>query len=441
MLFFEEGILCQWSNGQCIDFGLMSSGNQQSFCSEFSDYPCATCLGNAYNCRYCDSSCGDASAVNCNDKCPLEYDAAYCESLQNCQLCETVSGCGWETNRCVQVSSPQNSSKCHVNATCDAVSSCGDCSSRRNCMWCQNLDKCIATNSYVLQFPYGQCIEWVRSRSCPAYHCSAHQTCIACQNHTQCGWCDDGSMTGKGKCVEGGGSSPLNTSSGNEFCSAESWYFVDCPSCQCNGHSTCNGSFHCINCKDNTAGEQCEKCADGFFGNSLNGGNCSKCECGKKALNCNPSTGFCFCSTKGEIGMTCEKCDIQNGYFGNASANGTCFYNVQENYIFTFTLTPPGDEYVTAINFQNRPGTNDDVDVSVKCDQACDVRLAVLLNITGAEVVAFFASNVTSLDHTLQTNIYKFQELNAVIRIYVSNFTVPFEVKVSVTLVQINYLL
>ena len=47
--------------------------------------------------------------------------------------------------------------------------------------------------------------------------------------------------------------------------------------CQCNGHSKCDGMNQCLNCTDNTAGDHCERCADGYYGDTTNGGSC-QCE-------------------------------------------------------------------------------------------------------------------------------------------------------------------
>ena len=422
--------MCQW-DGNCLSANeLQSSVDREAFCKALSGVPCETCLNTPYNCLYCGSKCG-VDVQSCNATCPVPR-LTLCASLYDCQLCESVPYCEWDSSvtRCVETTSLRNSSVCNANATCDTASSCGECGRKTNCMWCQNLDKCIATNSYVLQFPYGQCIEWVRAQNCPDYACSSHQTCAACHNHTECGWCDDGSMTGKGSCVEGGGSGPRNSTSSGDTCPDNNWFFTSCPPCQCNGHSVCDSNNECIDCEDNTTGEQCQRCADGFFGNPLNGGNCTECQCGEKADNCDFTTGSCFCSTKGEIGMTCEECDNNNGYFGDAEGNGTCYYNIQENYIFTFTLTTPGDEHVTAINFQNRPSATDDVDLSLSCDHPSSVKLGVLLP-SGVEVTVLQVHNVTSLSYNFDSDLYNFGESNATIRIYVANFTVPFEVKVS----------
>jgi len=45
-----------------------------------------------------------------------------------------------------------------------------------------------------------------------------------------CGWCDDGSGTGLGKCLQGGKDGPF-PGSGNptDSCSKPNWNFIDCP--------------------------------------------------------------------------------------------------------------------------------------------------------------------------------------------------------------------
>ena len=45
-----------------------------------------------------------------------------------------------------------------------------------------------------------------------------------------CGWCDDGSGTGLGKCMQGGNDGPF-PGSGNstDSCSKPNWNFIGCP--------------------------------------------------------------------------------------------------------------------------------------------------------------------------------------------------------------------
>lgn len=52
--------------------------------------------------------------------------------------------------------------------------------------------------------------------------------------------------------------------------------------CKCYGHSQlCDGTGGCRNCSDNTAGRQCERCAEGFYGDAKKGtkDDCKACKC------------------------------------------------------------------------------------------------------------------------------------------------------------------
>ncbi|XP_013365627.1 PREDICTED: laminin subunit alpha-3-like [Chinchilla lanigera] len=53
-----------------------------------------------------------------------------------------------------------------------------------------------------------------------------------------------------------------------------------CVPCNCHGHSNrCQDrSGICINCQHNTAGEHCERCKEGHYGNAARG-SCSVCPC------------------------------------------------------------------------------------------------------------------------------------------------------------------
>ena len=50
--------------------------------------------------------------------------------------------------------------------------------------------------------------------------------------HPACGWCDDGSSTGLGTCMDGGKRGPVEWSTSlndSLTCSSNLWYFTDCP--------------------------------------------------------------------------------------------------------------------------------------------------------------------------------------------------------------------
>ncbi|XP_038186225.1 laminin subunit alpha-3 isoform X2 [Arvicola amphibius] len=101
-----------------------------------------------------------------------------------------------------------------------------------------------------------------------------------------------------------------------------------CVPCNCNGHSNrCqDGSGKCINCQHNTAGDHCEHCKDGHYGNAIRG-SCRVCPCphtNSFATGCTVDGGNVRCACKpGYTGAQCERC--APGYFGNPQKfGGSC---------------------------------------------------------------------------------------------------------------------
>ncbi|KAH3798034.1 laminin subunit gamma-1-like [Dreissena polymorpha] len=84
--------------------------------------------------------------------------------------------------------------------------------------------------------------------------------------------------------------------------------FASCVPCECNGHSEqCDPrSGRCI-CNHNTEGDQCQLCAEGYYGDARKGmpDDCKPCPC--------PGQGPCVQLSGGEVVCT----DCQEGYGGN----------------------------------------------------------------------------------------------------------------------------
>ncbi|KAM8846710.1 LOW QUALITY PROTEIN: laminin subunit alpha-2 [Synchiropus picturatus] len=105
-----------------------------------------------------------------------------------------------------------------------------------------------------------------------------------------------------------------------------------CVQCQCSGHSsTCDPDTSiCQNCQDNTEGDQCERCAPGFYG-VVRGftDDCRPCACPltDPQNNFSPTCvaeGFsdyrCTACPEGYEGKYCERCST--GYHGNPQLPG-----------------------------------------------------------------------------------------------------------------------
>ncbi|XP_027543726.1 multiple epidermal growth factor-like domains protein 9 [Neopelma chrysocephalum] len=106
-----------------------------------------------------------------------------------------------------------------------------------------------------------------------------------------------------------------------------------CEPCQCNNHSqTCNSSTGtCLNCQENTQGDHCELCKEGFYRSAHPAHACLRCPCSTVA-----STGTCRlqpgetvprcdrCRT-GYMGLNCNQCD--KGYYNSDSICVSCRCN------------------------------------------------------------------------------------------------------------------
>ncbi|XP_069690268.1 attractin-like protein 1 isoform X2 [Periplaneta americana] len=395
-----------------------------ALCSGFPD--CLSCVHTSFQCVWCGSAgchyqrCRDNNLNNAagvvgrevlnrvhrgrsgkeEQKCEAN-EGPVCHQLHNCQSCSTHNNCHWDyEQRCKAVgNATEQQEPTACTSSCAEFTLCLNCTVEE-CIWCQNEGRCVDKNAYTASFPYGQCREWTthqaRCRSTSGKSaCSFYPTCVECRDDPACGWCDDGSGTGLGQCLPGGNAGPNQP---NLSCAAGRWFFTECPTCQCNGHSTCavNSSVCNQPCANLTQGPHCEHCVLGYYGNPVNGGKCIPCECNDQGTECHPDTGKCFCTTKGITGDHCERCDTQNHYHGDPTNKGSCFYDLTIDYQFTFNLSKKEDRHYTQINFKNSPPKPDvDADFSITCSVMAKMNVTMKAA-NSAERAIFTNHNCTS---------------------------------------------
>ncbi|XP_063299217.1 laminin subunit alpha-2 isoform X3 [Pelobates fuscus] len=90
-----------------------------------------------------------------------------------------------------------------------------------------------------------------------------------------------------------------------------------CKPCQCSGNldlsvpGCCDSETGaCLKCRPGITGEYCNTCADGYFGDALEARNCQPCNChinGSMSSTCNFKTGQCECKNN-VTGRQCDEC-------------------------------------------------------------------------------------------------------------------------------------
>uniref|UniRef100_A0A670Z9I7 Attractin n=1 Tax=Pseudonaja textilis TaxID=8673 RepID=A0A670Z9I7_PSETE len=366
--------------------------------------------------------------------------AATCINLVNGSVCER----------------PANHSAKQCRTPCGLRTACSECtSSNSECMWCSNKKQCVDSNAYVASFPYGQCMEWHTVSSCPPENCSGYFTCSHCLEQPGCGWCTDPSNTGKGRCMEGSSRAPMKMpaaslpSTGKPYpdpildvslCQTENkynWSFIQCPACQCNGHSKCVNESICEQCENLTTGKHCETCISGYYGDPTNGGTCQPCKCNGHASICNTNTGKCFCTTKGIKGEECQLCEVENRYQGNP-LKGTCYYTLLIDYQFTFSLSQEDDRYYTAINFVATPEEqNRDLDMFINASKNFNLNITWSTSFAagtqaGEEIPVVSKNQVKEYKDSFSNEKFDFRNNpNITFFVYVSNFTWPIKIQIA----------
>ncbi|XP_050003173.1 attractin-like protein 1 isoform X1 [Alexandromys fortis] len=374
-----------------------------------------------------------------------------------CAYLERAAVAGLKANPCTSmadglvcekpvVSPNQNARPC--KKPCSLRTSCSNCTSNgMECMWCSSTERCVDSNAYIISFPYGQCLEW-QTATCSPQNCSGLRTCGQCLEQPGCGWCNDPSNTGRGYCTEGSSRGPVRVGGAHNseavldtsLCPKEKnyeWSFIQCPACQCNGHSTCINNNVCEQCKNLTTGRQCQDCMPGYYGDPTNGGQCTACTCSGHANICHLHTGKCFCTTKGIKGDQCQLCDSENRYVGNP-LRGTCYYSLLIDYQFTFSLLQEDDRHHTAINFIANPEqSNKNLDISINASNNFNLNITWSVGstggtISGEETPIVSKTNIKEYRDSFSYEKFNFRSNpNITFYVYVSNFSWPIKIQIA----------
>ncbi|XP_051552482.1 laminin subunit gamma-3-like [Myxocyprinus asiaticus] len=96
--------------------------------------------------------------------------------------------------------------------------------------------------------------------------------------------------------------------------------FSPCVPCNCNQHGICHSETGVCECTDFTTGPYCERCQNGYYGNSLTGspGDCLPCPCPDRTTCAQvPETEDVVCTNcpVGQRGVRCELCE--DSFYGN----------------------------------------------------------------------------------------------------------------------------
>ncbi|UYV73510.1 ATRN [Cordylochernes scorpioides] len=468
------GVKCVWQfeQRQCKPFSLLTTTvvapprgralNLTALCGRLTS--CPSCLENTFGCVWCGSGCQHARChspdlklwvqeVRDTEQCEPS-ESSNCDKLHNCHACHTEYRCGWQhKERCINFVRDSGNSTTAVSAEeetpadgyrakcelpCHLRTSCINCT-EGPCMWCSGLHRCVEANSYPASFPLGQCMEWTtHPHKCPGLDCGNLQSCEQCQQNPHCGWCDGGQGTGLGRCMRGSDTGPLRWDSqryvpDTSLCSR--WHFTSCPLCQCNGHSSCvaNTSLCIQPCRDLTEGSNCQQCMAGYYGNPVNGGNCTACFCHGHGDLCQRDTGTCYCTTKGINGKHCNRCDETNHYVGNPSVEGgSCFYILNIDFQYTFNMSKAEDRYYTSINFMNTPSKSDvDVDFTLSCSE----RALANISVASSAMAERMVRELERCEEPLKVRFSHAEHLlgvaNTTFYVYVFGFNTPLMIQVS----------
>uniref|UniRef100_A0A452J151 Uncharacterized protein n=1 Tax=Gopherus agassizii TaxID=38772 RepID=A0A452J151_9SAUR len=184
------------------------------------------------------------------------------------------------------------------------------------------VEQCVCPPGYQGQF----CERCAPGYKRDASNLGPFSTCVLC-NCQGGGNCDPDT----GDCYSGDENMDPNANCPFGFY-RDPWNLQSCQLCPCRNGQGCSVApgrkeVICNNCPLGVTGANCERCADGYFGNPLGDNGhvrpCQPCQCNNNVDpsavgNCNRLTGECLKCLYNTAGFACDQC--RDGFFGNPLA-------------------------------------------------------------------------------------------------------------------------
>uniref|UniRef100_A0A8C0J1Y3 Laminin subunit gamma 2 n=1 Tax=Chelonoidis abingdonii TaxID=106734 RepID=A0A8C0J1Y3_CHEAB len=184
------------------------------------------------------------------------------------------------------------------------------------------VERCVCPAGYQGQF----CERCAPGYKRDASNLGPFSTCVLC-NCQGGGNCDPDT----GDCYSGDENMDPNANCPFGFY-RDPWNLQSCQLCPCRNGQGCSMApgrkeVICNNCPLGVTGANCERCADGYFGNPLGDNGhvrpCQPCQCNNNVNpsavgNCDRLTGECLKCLYNTAGFSCDQC--RDGFFGNPLA-------------------------------------------------------------------------------------------------------------------------
>ncbi|XP_071957536.1 multiple epidermal growth factor-like domains protein 8 [Antedon mediterranea] len=338
-----SSMFCEWlpTEVQCVrrgrfQYSLLDRGQCPSPCHSRTN--CSSCVTSSRECAWCEDTqhCfayGAYTSIYKYGQCKHWHDADRgqcpdCSLLTSCSECLQSFRCGW----CGNQNNP-TLGNCHSG---DFVGP----SSELSCESLVAIDYNTTINE-TADWSYAECPP-VEECRLGLDNCHENALCIDTDESFYCeclqGFIGDGSLecnrTCYYDCEHGHCSGPPDY----ECVCDVGWTNVNCSvSCGCNYHSTCiNGTGSCDSCQDLTMGEFCELCVPGSYGDATTQYGCHDCACNNHGDpnmdDCDNITGVCFCidNTGGDYCQLCEE-----GYYGDPRDGGKCYLECKVKLVIT----------------------------------------------------------------------------------------------------------